>query len=611
MAGIRYAGQRKQGLELFVEAHKSHFYMKTSIWLIVFLTCLTLKGQDKYFKLTYSVGELQNASGFSITEVESGNFYAIAGGYYDEYLRTHPFILKVNPKGEIVELNEIDDMIEELSINDIVPLEGGRLFAGGWIETESTGGTYFYEVDANLDIIKQEYIGDSLYTNHCNTVCQTTDGGYLLGGEIQPYDTTVQSPPTHPYLIKLDSSGTKLWERIYYDYAQDHYSWFYDSKATPDGGALLLGTIEANFYYGDILLLKIDSMGEVLQQKIISYGDIEGGGAIVQLSDGGYAIVGAFADNTDFAGVRQGLIIKLDAEWNEQWHTRTYFTGLSANTAVPDSNGSMVVCGSYRDSLQYDLDVELIKLSSTGDLLWRRTYKGVPIDDDDEYAYDMIRAADGSLVLSGRSESSTNGASVYLIKTNCMGLLTEPQADFSYSSQTANNVVSFENLSQYTYPDSIDGGHYLWDFGDGSPVFVADASFEESPLHLYPASGAYEVTLKAVVCSDTSVVRLVVEAGSGFGGTTPVEPVLQTEQGRVEVFPNPAAHTLNIAHQLQNGQAATLTLCDLTGRVCLRRTLTGTGETSTNTDGLRNGLYICTIEIEGANPIREKLLILR
>ncbi|MBK9459473.1 MAG: hypothetical protein IPN94_08565 [Sphingobacteriales bacterium] len=33
--------------------------------------------------------------------------------------------------------------------------------------------------------------------------------------------------------------------------------------------------------------------------------------------------------------------------------------------------------------------------------------------------------------------------------------------------------------SQYTYPDSLDGGHYIWDFGDGTP-------HKPPPTHLYP-----------------------------------------------------------------------------------------------------------------------------
>ncbi len=38
-----------------------------------------------------------------------------------------------------------------------------------------------------------------------------------------------------------------------------------------------------------------------------------------------------------------------------------------------------------------------------------------------------------------------------------MGLLTEPQANFTTQIDTAALLVTLQNASQYTYPDSLDG----------------------------------------------------------------------------------------------------------------------------------------------------------
>ena len=80
-----------------------------------------------------------------------------------------------------------------------------------------------------------------------------------------------------------------------------------------------------------------------------------------------------------------------------------------------------------------------------------------------------------------------------------MGLLTEPIANYSYTNPEG-NTLAFQNLSQYTYPDSIDGGHYLWDFGDGFN------SNEQNPTHTYAQAGIYLAKLTAIVCQDTSIM---------------------------------------------------------------------------------------------------------
>ncbi|MBK9460594.1 MAG: PKD domain-containing protein [Sphingobacteriales bacterium] len=106
---------------------------------------------------------------------------------------------------------------------------------------------------------------------------------------------------------------------------------------------------------------------------------------------------------------------------------------------------------------------------------------------------------------------------IYLLKTNCMGLLTQPQAAFAAQMDTAALRITLQNLSQFVYPDSIDGGHYLWDFGDGA------TSTQINPTHTYAQGGNYTVTLTAVVCSDTSVFVQEVSTWGGGHTSSPLE----------------------------------------------------------------------------------------
>jgi len=91
-----------------------------------------------------------------------------------------------------------------------------------------------------------------------------------------------------------------------------------------------------------------------------------------------------------------------------------------------------------------------------------------------------------------------------------MGLLTVPQAQFTLSQDPDLPArFLFTNQSQYTYPDSIDGGYYHLGWGDGSPPYLCGQGYEPCSAnaipHTYQTEGIYGVTLQAIVCNDTSV----------------------------------------------------------------------------------------------------------
>jgi gliding motility-associated-like protein len=90
-----------------------------------------------------------------------------------------------------------------------------------------------------------------------------------------------------------------------------------------------------------------------------------------------------------------------------------------------------------------------------------------------------------------------------------------PQASFTipdeYRSVFTGEEVRFVNLSQ-------GADEYIWKFGDGNE------SFEEEPIHAYPDSGVYDITLIAINtetgCTDS--VRLNSQVQVILGGESEV-----------------------------------------------------------------------------------------
>ncbi|MGC8981680.1 MAG: fibronectin type III domain-containing protein, partial [Minisyncoccia bacterium] len=143
--------------------------------------------------------------------------------------------------------------------------------------------------------------------NYLYSLSQTSDGGYIAGGE-----SKAEGYPPDIFILKLDSSGNIQWAKTYGGKDWDEP---YSISQTSDGGYIAGGyTWSFGAGYGDFLIIKLDSSGNIQWAK--TYG---GSGndylySISQTSDGGY-IVGGETDSFG-AGRYDFLIIKLDSSGN-------------------------------------------------------------------------------------------------------------------------------------------------------------------------------------------------------------------------------------------------------------------------------------------------------
>jgi PKD repeat protein len=187
-------------------------------------------------------------------------------------------------------------------------------------------------------------------------------------------------------------------------------------------------------------------------------------------------------------------------------------------------------------------------------------------------------------------------------------LLTEPAAAFT-TYQTGNSPleVAFANASQYVYPDSIDGGHYVWDFGDGSPPFACGQGFGACPdvvLHSYAAQGQYTASLRAVVCSDTSQVeQSVVVVWNGI-------PIVEGDTW-ANVHPNPAQNTAFVPYHIAADKTANLCLYDIYGKLVYTTTLQNSGIAELPTAQQATGIYVLQVTMNGSSIAQQKIVLLK
>ena len=189
--------------------------------------------------------------------------------------------------------------------------DGGYIVLG---ETRSygAGGSDFYLVkaDASGNMEWQQTFGGS-DDDWAKSVQQTADGGYIMTGYTQSYATV----NADIYLVKADASGNMTWEQTF---SANDDNLGYSVQQTTDGG-YIVGGQTANYsadWFG-VYLVKTDTLGNMEWDSTFGNSDYDDAFSVDQTADGGYVIAGV----TWSYGAGEGdcYLIKTDASGNMEW----------------------------------------------------------------------------------------------------------------------------------------------------------------------------------------------------------------------------------------------------------------------------------------------------
>ena len=176
---------------------------------------------DKYFNRYFNNYPSPNTNARSIV-MDKDSTYFVSGDTRDLIFGWQACFLQINNKGETLQFIQTYDSTREATATQIVVTDS-LIFGAGYENLPNTSSTYYIMAKKDGTLIQEGNVGDTLFVNSGYTACRAHDGGFLIGGEIQPYDPP-NGQPTHPYLVKLDSAGNKLWDTIYYQYGAPYYA---------------------------------------------------------------------------------------------------------------------------------------------------------------------------------------------------------------------------------------------------------------------------------------------------------------------------------------------------------------------------------------------------
>jgi len=287
--------------------------------------------------------------------------------------------------------------------------DGGYIIAGA-TGSFGIGGSnvYLIKTDASGNELWSKTYGGSDYVM-ARCVQQTTDGGYIIAGEIV-YEITGEDI----YLVKTDASGTELWSKTFGMRTTDRA---YSVQEANDGGYIIVGETFVGGGSHDVWLIKTDANGNELWNKTYGGGGVDKGRAVKQTTDGGYIIVGA--TGSFGAGWVDTYLIKTDGNGNELWHKAFGGGGADGGHAVQQTtDGGYIIVGSTSSFGAGSYDVWLIRTDANGNELWSKTFGGSTWD----YGHSVQQTTDRGYIISGFTGSFGAGnADVWLIKTNASG----------------------------------------------------------------------------------------------------------------------------------------------------------------------------------------------
>lgn len=354
--------------------------------------------------------------------------------------------------------------------------DGGFILCGGRSNTSSNYDVFLLRTDANGNLLWQKTFGSSS-DEFGWYVLQTADSGFVVSGF-----TYSVANDWDGYLLKTDAQGNLLWTKKYGGTGNDN---FYGMSATGSGGFIVTGSTTTNsFGDSDMWLLKLDANGDTIWTRQYGVTTEDGGNAVVETSDGGFAIGGDIHSFTT-PGAHNAALLKTDALGNIQW-VKTYGSNPGTEIAydllqTPD-NGFVLLCNTnfYGSGSK---DMMLVRTDSLGNMDWAKSY-GDSLQED---AWFLIQNADKGFSIVGASESFGAGLwDVYLLRTDSMG-------DASCHDQTITPTVRIPVMQTRSgFPISSGGGltaHTLVSSNPSTlfsnPCSLQDVEEQLNDIHVY------------------------------------------------------------------------------------------------------------------------------
>lgn len=311
-----------------------------------------------------------------------------------------------------------------------------------------------------------------------NSVKSTSDGGFILAGTtniIAKDPSLLAGAGKDVLIIKTNANGDTLWSKAYGTERDDEA---YDVIPLPDGGYVVAGnTIDSASGNTDILGIRLNASGNIVWFGQFGGNRDEMAFSVCLSEDGGYIFSGM--TETFTSGYNAAYVVKTNANGVKQW-SRSFEDDDDEDwllSSIKTKDGGNVFAGYTNSYGPGRCGMYLIKLKSSGETEWRRSYGG---NNHRSEGYSIKETADGGFVIAGSilQTGIGNGRAkdVYVIRL-------KPDGDTLWT-RTYGGSLDEEGRSVAI---SADGGYiisgYTKSFGSGlEDIYVLKLKANGDPL---------------------------------------------------------------------------------------------------------------------------------
>lgn len=334
----------------------------------------------------------------------------------------------------------------------------GGNFADGGTEAQEINGSYYivgntssfgngessiYLAKLNTEGTKEwERIYTGQFEDWTSSMIKTSDGNLLIAGGTN----SVASSGRSALLLKVDKDGNEVWKKS----IGGDKSAKAEQVIEISDGYVFVGTAENGAGNFDIYLAKVDFNGNVIWEKFFGGTESESGNGVSATSDGGFILCGYTVSYG--IGARDAFLVKVSSSLSEEWHKEFGDVHNDAfNRVLELVDGGYIAVGStvfYLDANNVYTNLFLVTTDANGNMVTEKEYGG----DRSDSGSRIIFANDSQYAIGGNTNSFSKDGDFYFLKVNSGGEITSVEKNNINSGKLPKNFSLEQN-----YPNPFNG----------------------------------------------------------------------------------------------------------------------------------------------------------